>query len=111
MTGVGVAPASSARLRQASWSSIAEAHATWWSAPAPRVRVLEERDVRARAALLVRVEEVVDGRVVLVHRLLDEPQAEDAGIEVDVPRRVAGDQRDVVDPLELHLPPFEFSEP
>jgi len=49
---------------------------------------------------------VIDGRIVLVHRLLDEPQAEDAGVEVDVPRRVARDQRDVVDPLELHLPPF-----
>ena len=72
--------------------------------PAParpaRARILEERDVGARAALLVGVEEVVDGRVVLVDRLLDEPQTEHAGVEVDVPGRVAGDQGDVVDPFE-----------
>ena len=67
---------------------------------APRARVLEEGDVGARAALLVGVEEVVDGRVVLVDRLLDQPQAEHARVEVDVPRRVARDQRDVVDALE-----------
>ncbi len=71
-------------------------------AAARRVRVLEERDVRAARATLVRVEEVVDGRVVLVDRLLDEPEAEDAGVEVHVARRVRGDARDVVDPLELH---------
>ena len=50
-------------------------------APAPAAagaRVLEERDVGAGAALLVRVEEVVDGRVVLVDRLLDQPQSEHA---------------------------------
>ena len=52
--------------------------------PAPRARVLEERDVGAGAALLVRVEQVVDGRVVLVDRLLDEPQPEDADVELDV---------------------------
>ena len=37
------------------------------------------------AALLVGVEEVVDGRVVLVDRLLDQAQTEHAGVEVDVP--------------------------
>ena len=66
----------------------------------PRVRVLEERDVGARVSLLVRIEEVVDGRVVLVDGLLDEPQPEDAGVEVDVPGRVGRDARDVVDPVE-----------
>src|SRR6185436_12032647 len=71
-------------------------------APARGARVLEERQVRARAALLVGVEEVVDGRVVLVDALLDEPQSEDARVEVDVGRRVAGDRRDVVDALQLH---------
>ena len=49
---------------------------------------------------LVRVEEVVDGRVVLVDRLLHEPQAEDARVEVDVARRVGRDARDVVDAVE-----------
>ena len=51
---------------------------------AARARVLEERDVRARASLLVRVEEVVDGRVVLVDGLLHEPEPEDARVERDV---------------------------
>ena len=67
-----------------------------------RARVLEEGDVRARVAALVGVEEVVDGRVVLVDRLLDEPQPEYAGVELDVPWRVRGDRGDVVDALELH---------
>jgi hypothetical protein len=66
------------------------------------VRVLEEGQVAACVPLLVRVEEVVDRRVVLVHRFLDEPQPEDAHVEVDVARRVAGDARDVVNPLEAH---------
>ena len=43
-----------------------------------RVGVLEERDVGARTAVLVGVEQVVDGRVVLVDRLLHEPQPERA---------------------------------
>ena len=67
-----------------------------------RAGVLEEGDVGAGVAALVGVEEVVDGRVVLVDRLLDEPQPERAGVELDVARRVAGDARDVVDALELH---------
>ena len=66
----------------------------------PRVRVLEERDVGAGVPVLVGVEEVVDRRVVLVHGLLHEPQAEDARVEVDVPRRVGGDARHVVDAVE-----------
>ena len=41
-----------------------------------RSRVLEERDVRAGRASLIGVEEVVDGRVVLVDGLLDQPQPE-----------------------------------
>ena len=67
-----------------------------------RARVLEEGDVGARVAPLVGVEEVVDGRVVLVDRLLDHPQPERLPVEADVCRRVAGDARHVVDPLELH---------
>ncbi len=69
-------------------------------------RVLEEGDVRACAPLLVRVEEVVDGRIVLVDRLLHEPQPEDARVEVDVAGRVAGDARDVMDAVEPHDPPW-----
>src|SRR4051794_18275092 len=75
--------------------------------PAPRlagsrVRILEERDVRAGPPFLVGVEEVVDGRVVLVDGLLHEPQAEDARVEVDVPRRIARDARHVMDAVEPH---------
>ena len=69
----------------------------------PRVRVLEERDVRARVPFLVGVEEVVDGRVVLVDGLLDEPEPEDARVEVDVARSVGRDARDVVDAVETHV--------
>src|ERR671925_664867 len=145
MTGVGVAPAAMTRSRQATWSSICEAHATWCTVPAPPmpapldrdtlgaeplrpeveralgadapgdrvdhpgprpsapgVRVLEEGDVAARAPDLVGVEEVVDGRVVLVDGLLDEPEAQRAGVELDVAWCVRRDARDVVDPLKLH---------
>ena len=51
---------------------------------------------------LVAVEEVVDGRFVLVDGALDHPQAEHARVELDVADRVAGDRADVVDALELH---------
>ena len=70
----------------------------------PRAGVLEEGDVAARAPLLVGVEEVVDGRVVLIDRLLHEPEAEDAGVELHVPRRVARDARDVMDAVEPQPP-------
>jgi phospholipase/carboxylesterase len=73
-------------------------------AAAAGVWVFEEGQVASRAPLFVGVEEVVDGRVVLVHRFLDEPEAEDANVEVDVARSVGGDARDVVDTLELHQP-------
>ena len=74
-------------------------------AAAARARVLEERDIRARTALLVGVEQVVDRRVVLVDRLLHEPQSEHARVEGDVPGRVARDARHVMDSLELHRLP------
>src|ERR1700680_715170 len=66
-------------------------------------RVLEECQVRSRRALLVSVEQVVDGRVVLVDGLLDHPQAKHPGVELDVLASVAGDGGDVVYALELHL--------
>ncbi len=65
-------------------------------------RVLEERQLRAGPPALVAVEQVVDGRVVLVDGLGHQPQAENAGVEVHVARGVAGDRRDVVDSLEAH---------
>src|SRR5581483_4669366 len=71
-------------------------------APARRAGIFEEGDVRARRALLVRVEQVVDGRVVLVDRLLHHPETENARVEVDVARGVPGDAGHVVDAFELH---------
>ncbi len=66
-------------------------------------RVLEERDVASRCSVLVRVEEVVDGRVVLIDRLLHHPQAENARVEVDVARRIARDAGHVMDAVERQL--------
>jgi hypothetical protein len=76
--------------------------------PAPlRPRILEECDVRSGRALLVGIEQVVDGRIVLVHGLLHQPQAEDAGVEVDVSGSVPRDRRHVVDSFQAHgLPPM-----
>ena len=65
-------------------------------------RVLEEGQVHPGGAVLVAVEEVVHGRVVLVDGPLDHPQAEQAGVELDVPGGVSGDRGDVVDALEPH---------
>ena len=75
--------------------------------PSARARVLEEGDVGTGAALLVCIEEVVDRRVVLVHRLFDETKTEHARVEVDVARRVARDAGHVVDSVQLQasLPP------
>jgi len=60
---------------------------------------LEEGQVRPGAALLVREEKVIDGRVVLVDRLLHKPQAEHAHVEVDILLGVGGDRRNVVNSL------------
>jgi hypothetical protein len=65
-----------------------------------RAGVLEEGDVGTGRAVLVGVEQVVDARVVLVDRLLDQAKTEHARIEVHVARGVAGDQGDVVDAVD-----------
>jgi hypothetical protein len=61
-----------------------------------RARVLEEGEVGARVTVLVGEEQVVDGRVVLVDRFLDQPQPQHAGVEIDVALGVLGDRGDVV---------------
>jgi hypothetical protein len=71
-------------------------------APGGDARVLEEGQVRAWVALLVRVEQVVHVRAVLVDRLLHQAQSEDADVEVDIALPVLGDRGDVVDTVELH---------
>src|SRR5256885_1021059 len=66
--------------------------------------VFEEREVRTGTAIFIRVEEVVARRIVLVDRLLDEPQTHDPGIELEVPGRVGCDRADVVDSVQwVHL--------
>ena len=77
-------------------------HVAGAGAAGRHARELEEGEVGAGAALLVGVEEVVDGRLVLVDGFLDQSQSEDAGVEVDVVLRVRGDRRDVVDSLKIH---------
>ena len=67
-----------------------------------RPGVFEKRDVGPGVAVFVRVEEVVDGGVVLVDGLLYKPQPEQPRVELDVPRRVRGDGGDVMDAFELH---------
>ena len=68
-----------------------------------QARVLEEREVCAGASVLVGVEEVVDGGVVLVDGLLDQPEPHHAGVEEDVFGGVGRDRADVVDSVEgLH---------
>ena len=71
-------------------------------APAREPRVLEERQVAAGARRGLGVEEVVDGRVVLVDGLLDQPKSEHPHVELDVGGGVSRDRRDVVDPFEAH---------
>jgi hypothetical protein len=44
-----------------------------------------------------------------VDRLLDQPQAERARVEVDRGLRVGRDHRDVVEPFELHRFLFRFA--
>ena len=79
-------------------------HHSGAGAPRRRAGKLEEGEVGPWVAPLVGIEEVVDGRLILVDRLLDQPQPEQAGVEVDVALRVGRDRRDVVDALELHDP-------
>src|SRR5262249_52622895 len=70
--------------------------------PARRAAILEERDVGARAPVLIGKEHVVHARVVLVHGLADEAQAQHARVEVDVLEDVTGDAGDVVHAFESH---------
>ena len=77
-------------------------HVSRPGAPVGHAGELEEGQIGAGAALLVGEEEVVDGRVVLVDRFLDQAQSQHPGVEVDVLLRVGGNRGDVVDALQLH---------
>jgi hypothetical protein len=63
---------------------------------------LEEGQDRARRAALVAEVEVIDVGLVEVDRLLDQAQAQDAGVEVDVAWGVGRDRGDVMQTLECH---------
>ena len=67
-----------------------------------RAGELEPGEDRAGRALLVAEVEVVGLGLVEVDGLLDQPQPEHVGVELDVLLRVARDHRDVVEPFELH---------
>src|SRR5690242_3829433 len=55
-------------------------------------RPVEEGDVGAGARVAIGVEQVIRAGVVLVDRLLDQAQAERAGVEATVGRRLGGDR-------------------
>ena len=57
---------------------------------------VEEGHVGAGRALRIGVEEVIGGYVVLVHRLLHQPEAQHVAVEMQVGGRVAGDGGNVV---------------
>jgi hypothetical protein len=67
-----------------------------------RARIFEERDVRAWGPFLIRVEEVVDGRIVLVDRLLNHPEPQRAGVEAHVLGSVPGDAGHMMNAFQLH---------
>src|SRR5690348_950671 len=60
------------------------------------MRPRKEREVAARMAVSVGVEEVIRPRIVLIHAFLDEAHAEHAGVEVEVLLRRSGDRGDVM---------------
>jgi hypothetical protein len=45
----------------------------------------------------IAVIKVIGAWIVEVHSLLDEPQAQNVGVEIEITRRVAGDRRNVMD--------------
>lgn len=62
----------------------------------PRVRPGKERKNAPRAPLLIAEVEMIGGRVVEVYGTLDEPEAEDAGVEIEISLGIARDTGDVV---------------
>ena len=60
----------------------------------------KERQIRARVAFGVGIEEVVGARVVLIDALLDQSHPEDAAVEVEVLLRGSGDGGDVVQAVD-----------
>src|SRR6267143_3202045 len=62
----------------------------------PRIRPGEESENAPRTSLLFTEVEVIGGRVVEVYGTLDEPEPEDAGVEIEIPLGIARDTGDVM---------------
>jgi hypothetical protein len=62
----------------------------------PRIRPGKESKNAPRIPLVITEVEVIGGRVVEVYGTLDEPETEDAGVEVEIPLGIARDTGDVV---------------
>jgi len=62
----------------------------------PRIRPGEESENAPWVSLLITEVEVIGGRVVEVYGTLDEPEPEDAGVEIEIPLGIARDTGDVV---------------
>ena len=70
------------------------------------VRPRKKRQVGARAAFGVRVEQMVGARIVLVHAPLDEMHAQNAGVEIHVLLRRSRNGGDVVQSVDaVHRAP------
>src|SRR4051794_24366063 len=62
----------------------------------------EEREVCARAAFRIRIEEMISTNVVLVHRPLDQPHAEGLGVEAVVLSNRRRDRSEVMNAGKFH---------
>src|SRR3954447_18100709 len=62
----------------------------------------EERQDRAGLARLIAIVEAVGARIIEVDGLLDQPQSEDAGVEVEVAACGTCDRRHVVNAVATH---------
>src|SRR5262245_40192264 len=65
--------------------------------PAGGVRPGKERQNRTGCPILVTEVEVIGAGVVEIHGELDEPQAENRGVEVEIPLWITGNHGDVMD--------------
>jgi hypothetical protein len=62
----------------------------------PCIRPWKERKKAPRTSLLITKVEVIGGRVIEVYGTLDEPKAEDSGVEIEISLGIARDTGDVV---------------
>ena len=58
---------------------------------------MDKRDDRAGRSRLVAIIKVIGGRVVEIHRFLDQPQTEQTAVKIVVGLRIARDRTDVME--------------